>query len=143
MSDTIQNLISAVDQWRGTRSAPTVTPLERNPYGAKIYAMNMEWAEIKDEHERQLDAKRTQYQEQVDRLHELSARWKAEHPEQTGQTRGRPKAFHSDEIKRLAAKALREGTNKTTIRALLGVAGTEKLNGILAEGEALLKAEEG
>lgn len=143
MSDALQNLIEAIAEWRETRSAPTVEPIARNPYGAKIYALNMDWARTKDEHARLLDEKRAKYQEQVDKLHELAARWKADNPQKAAKDTGRRRLEHPDEIKTWAAQALREGVSKSTIRALLGIADTERLNTLLAEGEALLKAREG
>jgi hypothetical protein len=143
MSDPITNLSQAVKRWRGERTTPTVEPLERNPYGAKIYQANLAWAETKKRHAQALEAERAEYLKMVEKYTEMSARWKAENPTQTGQRSGRPRAHHPDEIKILAARALREGTSKTVIRSLLGISDTDKLNTLLAEGEALLKAQGG
>jgi hypothetical protein len=141
MSDPITNLNRAIEEWRRTRTRPENRQVPVNPYGAKIYAMNMEWAEIKDEHARQLDAKRERYQEQVAKLQELSARWKAENPAPaTG--RGAKRLTHSDAVKIAAAEAIRAGTTKSTVRVMLGISDTGRLDALLAEGEQLLKAGE-
>jgi hypothetical protein len=140
MGNALQNLSEAVEAWRTTRVEAPVRVAESNPYGAKIYQMNLDWAEVKRQHAEALEARRIQYQEQVDRLHELSARWRADHPVPKG-GRGRPRIEHSDDVKRAAAQAVLEGENRTVVRALLGISSTERLNTILAEGQALLERE--
>jgi hypothetical protein len=142
MSEALQNLNLAIEEWRNTRTRPENQPVPVNPYGVKIHAMNMEWAEIKDEHARALDAKRQRYQERVAKLTELSARWKAENPTPTT-GRGSRRLVHSDGVKIAAAQALRAGVNKSTVRALLGIADTNRLDTLLAEGEALLNTKQG
>jgi hypothetical protein len=43
-------------------------------------------------------------------------------------------------VKIAAAEAIRAGTTKSTVRVMLGISDTGRLDALLAEGEQLLKA---
>lgn len=141
MSNAVQNLIQELAEWRKHRSSAEVSPRSSNPYGVKIYDLNMQWARTREEHAKALEAQRTQYLEQREKLTELSARWKADNPTPKLPT-GRPATPYPDALKIAAARALQEGTTKTAIRGILGIGSTEKLDAILTEGAALIEAEE-
>jgi hypothetical protein len=144
MTNTLENLTQAVEQWRGERGNHPIAPREKNPYGAKIFALNKEWSAIKKAHAAELEAKRKNYREQVVKFQELSNLWEKDNrgPRPDSAKRGPARQEHSDEVKKAAAAAIREGHKKTTVRVILGVSNTARLNEILDQGEALLKAEE-
>jgi hypothetical protein len=143
MSDALQNLVQAIDDWRTDRKDEVKAKAERakNPYGGKILQLHKEWGAKRRAALAAIEADRQQYLRDVERYTQLSRDWVAEHPTLPGAP-GRPPAPVPDSIKILAAQALRDGRAKTAIRGVLGVANTRKLNEILAEGEALLKAQE-
>lgn len=144
MTSALENLTQAIEEWRQERGNQPTAPRERNPYGAKIYSLNKEWSAIKKAHAAELEGKLKNYREQIARLQELSALWEKDNrgPRPDSTKRGPARQEHSDEVKKAAAAAIRGGHKKTTVRVILGLSNTQRLNEIIEQGEALLQAEE-
>lgn len=144
MSDALTKLHTLVQEWRETREEPRIKPKDRNPHGQKIYDLNMAWnakkkaalAAIEEDYQRFLNA--VAYEQ------EQKNKWDAEnHTPATKIGRpGRHKHEHPVEIKKAAAQAIRDGFTKTQVRIHLGITNTERLNEILATGEALLQTDD-
>lgn len=142
MTDALQNLVHAMDDYRqNPPEAPEQPKREKNPYGAKIHQENMLWGKKRKAVMESLEDDKRAYLDRVEKFQELAKRWDEEHKDDPKPSVGRPALELPDEVKMLAAQALRDGRGKTAIRGVLGISRTDKLNRILAEGEELLQAE--
>jgi hypothetical protein len=140
MTDALQHLHDTVDHWRSNRTVAAREALPENPYGPKLHDLNTKWGEVLAEHDKLIADKREAYLEERRKLTERSAQWREAHPAPKRKP-GRPTTPHPDEVKIAAAKALQEGVSKSTVRAVLAVVDTKKLDQILQDGEALLNNE--
>lgn len=138
-----ENLRQAVATWRrGVKSTQTETGEVRpkNPYGQRIYDLNMQWAETKAALE---DAYNT-YRAELDDLLAKSKSWKVEYeiPLKRRDRRGRPKnPDYSDEVKIAAAELFNHTGNRTPVRLALGTSDTQRVTRTIEEGKALLEAQ--
>jgi hypothetical protein len=145
MSTELSDLQDAVETYRTQRDETRVEKIqaERNPYGRSLHDLNVEWGKTKAEHEAKIKAQRDAYLKRASDLRNLSKAWDLEHPVVARPVRGRIPNEWPDEVKRAAAQAIEAGTNKSLVRTILGLSDTERLNRLLAEGDALLHHQDG
>jgi hypothetical protein len=143
MTDALQNLIQAVDEYRGKKEDAVERAQAKSPYGQKIYDLNMEWAAKKKAAIEALAADEAQYKAEVEKFTKLHNAWASDNRQQTPHAnRGRPKNQWPDEVKMAAAQAIRDKYSRTMVRGALGISNTARFNILLREGEELLQVQE-
>lgn len=144
MTNEIQNLILAIEEWRGSKTTTGPSAKIKSPYGAKIYEANMKWAATKQAALEAIKADEEKYQAEIGKLNDLHNRWLAEQSQGRIETakRGPKRHEHSDDVKMAAAAAIRAGYKRTLVRITLGLNDTQRLNELLREGEELLQVQE-